>query len=101
MKNFIVIAICFILMLGTGLSTQYQRTAEDNQRPSPRSRSIVPTATPDPAPPESTPPSYIDGPPGMPEWMEDWNPWDQWTFYIQSMMYHYYFGGQSVFSSLN
>ena len=36
-------------------------------------------------------------PPGTPEYMWDWPMYKIWYAYYQSKVYHYYFGGISIF----
>jgi len=39
----------------------------------------------------------VGSPPGTPEYMWEWPMYQIWYAYYQSKVYHYYFGGISVF----
>ena len=106
MKKTIILIVCFVLFMLTGLTADLQRKGRqslDNPKIATQNSKITPGSPEnDPAsnPPEisSGPqecPSYL--PPGTPSWMWESEVWWVWYCYYQSKVYHYYFGGTSIF----
>jgi len=99
MKKTIILIVCFVLFMVTvqAINSQKGRQSFDNPK---ITESIPPKGIPASNPPEilSGPqecPSYL--PPGTPSWMWESEVWWVWYCYYQSKVYHYYFGGTSIF----